>query len=210
MDDPALDAAAHLAALRGLRRINRASKAGATLFGRLRAMVEGPARVLDLASGGGDVTVDLARRARRSGLPLEIEGCDVSPRAVEFASRRGGVRFFVHDVKDGLPKGYDIYVSSLFLHHLPEADAVTLLRRMGRAKALLVLDLARGVPGLLLAAVVPRVLTRSRVVRGDAVRSARNAFTVREARALAASAGLNGATVTPRWPSRFLLEWRRP
>lgn len=212
MDDPSLAAAEHEAALRGLARLNAASRAAAALFRPLAALVRGrgPLRVLDLAAGGGDVTRGLARLARRRGLPVEVEGCDVSPRAVGVAGARRGARFFVHDLRDGVPAGYDVYVSSLFLHHLARDEAVALLRGMAQGRALLVLDLDRSLPGLALASTVPRVLTRSRVVWGDAVRSVRSAFTVAEARALAAEAGLAGARVARRWPCRFLLRWSRP
>jgi SAM-dependent methyltransferase len=211
MDDPRLGGDEHRAALRGLARINAASGATAALFRPLRALArERPLRVLDLAAGGGDVTRGIARRARREGLPIAVEGCDRSPRAVGIAGGRGGVRFFVHDVRDGVPGDYDVYVSSLFLHHLAAEEAVSLLRGMARGLALLVLDLDRCLAGLVLAASVPRLLTRSQIVHGDAVRSVRNAFTATEARGLAAEAGLAGASVRRRWPCRFLLEWRRP
>jgi SAM-dependent methyltransferase len=212
MDDPGLDGEEHAAALRGLARLNALSGAATALFRPLRAISggRGGLRVLDLASGGGDVTRGLARRARRAGLPLAFEGCDASPRAVGLANARGGLRFFVHDLREGVPRGYDVYVSSLFLHHLAREEAVSLLRGMGEGVGLLVLDLVRCAPGLALAWGVPRVVTRSPVVHADAVRSVRNAFTAAEARELAAEAGLGGATVARRWPCRFLLRWSRP
>lgn len=208
MDDPDLDGTRHREALRGLARLNTVSRSAKTVHAALRRL-GGRLRVLDLAAGGGDVTAGVARLA---GPALSIEGCDRSPRAVSHARARApGVRFFVHDVvRDGPPPGYDVYVASLFLHHLAEDEAVRLLRGMAQGRALLVNDLRRSRAGHLAARVVPRLLTRSPVVHADARRSVENAFSLAEARALAEKAGLGGATVARRWPFRFLLAWSRP
>jgi SAM-dependent methyltransferase len=221
MDQPGLPPDRHRHALRGLGRINFWSGSAGILWPPLAALARAsarPVRVLDLASGGGDVPIRLGHRARRAGLSLVLEGCDVSPLAVEHATqqaqRRGAaVRFFVADALAGdLPAGYDAVMCSLFLHHLTQEQAVTILRRMGAAAGRLVLvnDLVRGRAGLLLAKVGTRLLSRSPVVHVDGPRSVEAAFTVEEARALAERAGLGGATVRRRWPCRFLLTWVRP
>src|SRR5437763_3343791 len=82
MDQPGLDPVRHRQALAGLRRINFFSGSAGILWPPLAALAYGaarPVRVLDLATGGGDVPIRLWRRARRAGLPLEVEACDVSP-----------------------------------------------------------------------------------------------------------------------------------
>jgi Methyltransferase domain len=221
MDQPGLDPGRHRQALRGLGRINFWSGSAGTLWPPLAALARAsprPVRALDLATGGGDVPIRLWHRARRAGLPLTVEGCDVSPVAVEHATRQAerrgaGVRFFVADALAGdLPGGYEAVFCSLFLHHLTEEQAAGLLRRMAAAAGRLVLvnDLVRGRAGLLLARVGTRLLSRSPVVHVDGPRSVEGAFTIAEARALAERAGLAGATVERRWPCRFLLNWVRP
>jgi hypothetical protein len=221
MDQPGLDAGRHRQALAGLKRLNFWSGSAGILWPPLaalrRAVAPRPPRVLDLATGGGDVPIRLWLKARRAGLPLIIEGCDVSAVAVAHATveadRRGAqVRFFVADaLRDDLPGGYDAVVCSLFLHHLAEDDAVGLLRRMAGAADRLVLvnDLVRGRAGLWLARVATRLLSLSPVVHVDGPRSVEGAFTIEEARGLAERAGLSGATVERRWPCRLLLRWQR-
>lgn len=221
MDDPALAPEQHILALEGLERINRVSRSEAILWPSIAALARGvpdrPLRVLDVATGGADVPIALAQQARREGLAVEIDGCDISPTALRHAgerSRAAGVegRFFRLDaLRDGLPPGYDVVTCSLFLHHLAEEEAAGLLGRMAAAAGRLVLvnDLRREPGGLLLAFVGSRFLTRSPIVHTDATLSVRSAFTLGEARALAARAGLAGASVEPRWPFRFLLSWRR-
>jgi SAM-dependent methyltransferase len=220
MDDPELEPARHQRALNALATVNLLSGTARRVWRECRRLGLAPGRplrVLDLACGGGDVVVALSRRARRAGLPLEIHGCDRSPVALEhgrrLARRRGsGARFFERDVLAGpLPEGYDLLCSSLFLHHLHHAQAVALLSAMaGAAEALFVQDLRRTRLGWALAGVTLHTLARSDVARVDGLRSVAGAFSVEEAEAMAAEAGLSGAVVTRCWPQRFVLSWRRP
>lgn len=222
MDDPALDEARHLSALRGLRRLNRVSGSAGILWAPIRRFLEmsprQACRVLDIATGAGDIPIELWRRARRAGVSLHVAGCDKSPRAVAYARQCAvavgiDAEFFTLDALSApIPPGYDIIISSLFLHHLDEEQAVQVLQGMARATGRLVLvhDLVRRPAGLALAYVGTRLCSASPVVRHDGPQSVRAAFTLEEVSALARRAGLVGATVVPRWPCRYLLIWRRP
>ncbi len=221
MDQPGLDEREHLLALRGLARINAWSGSAGILWPALRdlAQAAGPGgiRVLDIASGAGDVPIRLWRRAQRAGWPMQISGCDRSPAAVRDAVDRAAgahadVRFFTHDIfSEPLPGDYDAITCSLFLHHLETPEAIDLLRNVARAASKLVLvnDLGRSSAGYALAWFGTRVLSRSHVVHVDGPLSVRAAFTIDEAKALATEAGLSGASVGRRWPCRFLLKWEK-
>ena len=167
-------------------------------------------RVLDLACGSGDIVRALARRARRQGIVLDIAGCDVSPRAVQVARAGGSAEFFVSDVLgDGFPGGYDVYLSSLFMHHLRDDNAVELLRRMATGRAFLLSDLRRTRIGYLLARCGTPFITRSPVVRNDAPVSVHNAYSIPEAGELLSRAGVVGARIDKQWPQRYLISWGR-
>ncbi len=217
MDQPELDATRHEAALAGLARINWISRSASNLWAPLRNWARthtATLRVLDIASGGGDVTCALAQRAERARLPLHLEGCDFSPRAVAFAQRRAGgrARFFEHDVlAHGVPEGYDIVICSLFFHHLTALEARHLLSAMAQQVrvGLAIHDLRRSSLGLLMAYAGTRVLSRSDVVHTDGVLSARAAFSSPEFADLARDAGLAGARLTTHWPERLRLVWSR-
>jgi 2-polyprenyl-3-methyl-5-hydroxy-6-metoxy-1,4-benzoquinol methylase len=220
MDQPGLERAEHTRALGGLARINWWSRSAGILWPQLVRQARGakePLRILDVATGAGDVPIRLSRWARRKGIRLQIEGCDVSAVAVEHAQRRAeqegaDVRFFVHDgVAGPLLSGYDVAMSSLFLHHLERDTARAFLARLAEQARDIVLinDLVRCIGGWLLAYVGTRLLSRSWVVHTDGPRSVAGAFTVAELRALAGEAGLGGAEVERRWPCRMLLTWRR-
>lgn len=220
MDDPGIAAADHLAALGALARINAISGTAARLAAGIRSLLprtagSRPLLVVDLACGGGDVTVALARRLARSGVPARVVGLDASPRALEraraLATGDGSVAFEVRDLlAEGCPE-CDVAVSSLFLHHLADDDARALLAGMARAArlGLVVSDLVRSRLGLGLALAGTRLLSSSRVARVDGPLSVRAARTPGEYRALAAAAGLGTARVRRVWPERVILSWRR-
>jgi 2-polyprenyl-3-methyl-5-hydroxy-6-metoxy-1,4-benzoquinol methylase len=225
MDQPDLDVGRHDQALAGLARINWLSRSADILWppiGQLAAEVGGrPLTLLDVATGAGDLPVALWRKARRAGLNLEVSACDISQRAVDHARRRAKqagapVRYFQRDVladdlSDDATHRWDVVISSLFLHHLEEPQAVELLRRMNAAAEHLVLinDLRRCRAGYWLAYVGARLLSRSDVVHVDGPRSVEGAFTLDEARGLCRQAGLEPIDSHRRWPCRYLLTWRR-
>jgi 2-polyprenyl-3-methyl-5-hydroxy-6-metoxy-1,4-benzoquinol methylase len=222
MDQPTLDRREHFHALASLGIANLVSRSVAALWPAVREVAaripDRPVRILDLACGGGHVAVGLARRCNRAGVAAEILGTDASPAAVDFArslAARSGtsrVTFAQLDAMNGLlPDLFDVVLCSLFLHHLSDEHAVSMLARMKDAARHLVLvsDLRRTTLGYLFAWVGCRIISRSRVFHIDSALSVRAAFTTDEARLIARRAGLVDARVTKCWPQRFVLEWRR-
>ncbi len=221
MDNPSLEAGLHHAALVGLARVNRWSASTAVVWKEIRPLAQEFAgralRVLDVACGGGDSAISLARRAKRAAIPMSISGCDISPVALDHAMTRNNaagtdVSFFQADVlQDRLPEGFDVICCSLFLHHLDESDVVALLTSMHRAagRMTIISDLIRSRRGLLLAWCGVRLLTRSRICHVDGPRSVRAAFTPEEVLQLAKRSGMSGVRLASRWPQRFLLTWKR-
>ena len=222
MDQPGLDQGLHAGALRSLSRINWFSRTSRILWEpihRLAGSQPGRTiRILDVACGGGDVARGLAGLARRAGVSVHVDGCDINEVAVNHARDQAGHRhvpnvgFFLHDaLRSPVPEGYNVITSSLFLHHLEEHDAGLMLRAMARAAGQMVVasDLRRTRIGYAMAWAACRVLTRSPIVRVDGPLSVAAAFTMDEARELAARAGLEGATISSRWPQRYLLVWKK-
>lgn len=233
MDDPSLDRDEHRRALAALGRANAVSRTAASLWPAIRRLASRDPRrrlrIADLACGGGHVSVALARLAARDRVEADIVGYDISPVAVDYATalagRSGirGVRFVVGDALHGGLVGpadagpgrkadgaFDVALSSLFLHHLGDDEAVATLAAMKRIGRCLVVvsDLKRTRLGYLMARVGCRLLSRSRVFRVDGARSVRSAYSPDEIRAVAARAGLAGATLADHWPERFVLTWK--
>src|SRR5579872_5825095 len=90
MDQPGLDEKLHAHALRSLSRINWISRTSAMIWRPIRKLAletnrSRPLRILDVACGGGDVAIGLAKRAARAEMNLRVAGCDINPVAVEHA-----------------------------------------------------------------------------------------------------------------------------
>ena len=221
MDDPSLDAGEHLAALRALGTINALSLTASTLARAVNRLTSPgrhairPLHVVDVACGGGDVTVALARRL---GPAFHVTGIDISPRAAARAAEHAAksavenVSFEVCDVlAEGCPD-CDVAVTSLFVHHLDDDAAAATVRSLAQAATLggVISDLVRSRRGLLLAHLATRVLTRSRVAQVDGPLSVRAARTLPEYRLLMEQAGLPASRITATWPERVLITWRQP
>jgi len=220
MDQPDIDPALHRGALDGLARINALSGSAAALWPPIEkaasAQPDRPLRVLDVACGGGDVTLGLWQRAKQRGIAIELTGCDVSPVAIERARQQADkqyarIEFIERDaLQDDWPGAYDVAVTSLFLHHLEQAEIVTLLNRLAEhARLVIADDLVRSTPGWLLAWSGTRLLTRSPVVHVDGPRSVENALRPAELGELARQAGLEDCMIKRHWPARMQLVWSR-
>jgi SAM-dependent methyltransferase len=220
MDRPDLEPHLHRRALHGLATLNYLSRSVGILWPRIHRLagrLGRPVRILDVATGGGDVPLRLWQRAEKAGVRVDILGIDISPIALEVAQDRAEraravLRFAQVDVlHDDLPGEHDIVICSLFLHHLDEQVAIPLLGRMATAARHLVLvnDLVRSRGGLIVVSAASRLLTRSPVVWTDASRSVRAAFSVNELYELACSAGMHDVRLTRHWFCRMLMEWSR-
>lgn len=218
MDDPEIEQEVHSRALRGLARINRISRAAAPLAAAVRRSIEpGSIRIVDVATGSGDVALALATRLTRVGYECEFILTDISAFALELARHRfasAGVNAEARNLdatREEIPAA-DLAVCTLFLHHLQPSQAERVLSAMSRAagRMMIVSDLRRTGLGTLLARTIPRVSTTSSVVHVDAVRSARAAFSLEELAAIAQRAGLEGGRIKRTFPSRMLLQWTPP
>ena len=216
MDDPELDRDEHLKALRGLSRINAWTANASLVWKHLSRTARGsssrPLRVLDIATGAADIPIALFRASLSQGVKLEIDACDISDRAIVFATQscaaaNAAVRLFRHDIlRDEIPKQYDVVMCSTFLHHLTDDDVIAVLRKMKSAatSCVIAVDLERSFANWLQVWFATRVLSRSKVVHFDGPQSVRAAFTVAEFTALAQQVGFANFKIRKKWPCRFV------
>ncbi len=222
MDDAEVDLQQHWEALSALKRIHRCSNRDFFLWRELQQLApphgDPPLRVLDIATGGGDLPITLWHRAKQSNQAMYFDGCDRSEQALAYARRdaeesHAHVRFFPYDVFQGpLPAGYDVLLCSLFFHHMSEDEVMDFLRRAHQAagKALLVYDLDRTYLSYWAVWLGTRLLARgSRMAKYDGLVSVQAAFTVAEVQKLARNAGMAGVVIRRVFPAGYLLSWRR-
>tara|TARA_Y100000589_G_scaffold312144_1_gene332203 strand:- start:1744 stop:2442 length:699 start_codon:yes stop_codon:yes gene_type:complete len=220
MDDPDLDDHHHREALAGLHRINIFSGVEKTIWPLIRNLFHGDSSslsLLDIACGSGEIPIKLAQRASSLGFHLDLAGCDFSPLARQVALEKSNtanlkMKYQSIDVRQGSLAAmgqFDVVMCNLFLHHLEEHAAIHVLREASKItkRLLIVNDIRRDWINLILAKTVPRILTRSKVVHVDAVRSVRAAYSESEFRMLANNAGLPNARLRTVFPKRMILTW---
>jgi 2-polyprenyl-3-methyl-5-hydroxy-6-metoxy-1,4-benzoquinol methylase len=153
-------------------------------------------RVLDLATGSGDIPRLVVDFARRVGATVEIDAVDLQASTVEIARRLSAgfpeIRFHCADIHHfGQAHGYDLVLFSLALHHFSEEEAVSLLRRCAELsrRFLLVADLRRSWFAKVSVHLLTTFIFREAMTRNDARVSVARSFSFHELEALARAAG---------------------
>ncbi|QLD11590.1 methyltransferase domain-containing protein [Microbacterium oleivorans] len=199
MDDPDCDAEALARTLRRFDAVNRVvSGWGAVWRRHLRpalARLDRPARVLDIGSGGGDVTARLARAADRDGLRVDWVGIDPDPRALAVANARSrpGLEFRSADSTTLRASGerFDAVISNHVLHHLGDTELPSFLDDSRALTDGIVLhadiERSRTAYALYAAGILP--LQHGTFLRTDGLRSIRRSYRAPELRAELASQG---------------------
>lgn len=218
MDDSSLDPVLHEEALRGLSRLNALGFSNLILWKTLKPFIaeitrtkRRPCRILDVACGAGEGLASLVKKANGKVRGL---GVDISPVAVKAASRSAvsHVRYQVCDVmsnKRELPS-CDVAVCSLFFHHLRDRDCIELLKRMKHCASsrVVILDLERSRLNWLMIGAAGRLVTRSRVVHFDSLRSVEAGWKRAELALLAKKAGIENPKIRRAFPSWLILEFQ--
>jgi len=198
MDRPQPVSEALIADLRNLRLLNRyfGSYRLVRYFLRRWIRPNHNLRILDLATGSGDIPRIVVEFARETGAKVEIDAVDFQASTLEIARRLSGgfpeIRYHCADIHQfGVAHSYDIVLCSLALHHFPDNEAVTLLRRLpslARGKVL-VADLCRTRLARLGVDLLTATIFRAPMTRNDARVSIERAFSFAELRELARAAG---------------------
>jgi SAM-dependent methyltransferase len=153
-------------------------------------------RILDLATGSGDIPRLVAQYGREIGASVSIDAVDGQEGTLEIARSLSGdypeITFHHGDIRDwGDIATYDIVLCSLVLHHFDETDAVRVLAHAAALsrRHVLVADLRRGFVGTVGVFLLTTFVFRHPMTRNDARLSAARAFSSRELPELARQAG---------------------
>lgn len=184
--------------LNDLDRLNGWFGGHALTIRALRRLVGRDARVIaDVGGSRGDLAVRLVRDARRRGRALRVIVIDRDEASLVLGGRAAKPYPEILWVQADAaqlplrPGGIDAAVTSLTLHHLAPDAAVAALAAMRQAARLgvVVNDLLRSRPALVLVWLATRLFTRHPFVHDDGLLSVRRAYAPDELADLARRAG---------------------
>jgi len=179
---------------------------------------EQPLRILDLATGSGDIPEELCRWARRNGYNIQFVLTDLSPAILDVARQRimkaGLSEAFSFAVCDACSspfgdKEFDVVLCSLALHHLNRDQARDMIIECYRLskRGFIINDVYRAQGAWLSAWLLTHLTTTNRLTRHDGPASVLRAFTPREVTRIASKANVPVKLYThPFW--RMAAVWR--
>lgn len=169
--------------------------------------------VLDLGTGGGDIPRALVEWARRRKKVVRVTALDLNSHCLAYAqkhSRASEIRFVHHSAfnLNTLDK-HDYVISSMFFHHLSDADITRLLRliQSHAKKGFIINDLSRTAAGYA-AAALAGAMTGKYIVYHDAKLSVARAFRKEDWHRLANEAELKNFRIRKKLFFRLTLEGR--
>jgi hypothetical protein len=224
MDNPDVPRDELERSLRYIRAVNRRLGGVSALLSHLRRWSVNwptgrPVTLLDVATGSADLPVAARDWAERAGFDLRITGVDAHPVTLDLAREhvgsREGITLLEADALR-LTSRFDVgafdYVhAGLFLHHLADIEAMTVLRIMDRlaARGIIWNDLVRSSLGKI--AIRLLTLGQPEIIRHDAVVSVDAGFTKSEALDLARRVGLDYARYSwSLFTHRFTIAGEKP
>ena len=184
--------------LRNIRQLNRWFGSHRLVSQFVRRWIEpgDKLRIVDLATGSGDIPRLIVDYARKIGVEVEIDAVDKQSATLEIA-RKLSVDYpeiFYSEaniLEWQTARTYDIVLCSLVLHHFSDEEAVRVLRRCRELsqKFALVSDLRRGLLAAAGVYFLTALIFREPMTRYDARLSAARAFSFKEVDKLARQAG---------------------
>ncbi len=184
--------------LLNIRRFNRYFGSHRLVLRFIRRWIRrgNPVRVVDLATGSGDIPRLIVDHARNIGAKVEIDALDRQSATLEIARKLSAGYPEISYVEANLLEWqlsdrYDIVLCSLVLHHFSDEDAVRVLQRCRELaqRFLLVSDLRRGFLAAAGVYLLTALIFREPMTRYDARLSAARAFSFAELGELARKAG---------------------
>jgi SAM-dependent methyltransferase len=204
------------ACLRDLARLNRWFLAYRPLLDWLGAIApsssDRPLHILDVACGYGDTLRRIERWARTRGIAVELTGFDLNPDAIAIAAEAtpstSVIRWVVSDVFRFQPdKPVHFIVSSLFTHHLSEADVVRFVQWMELKSKMgwFINDLSRAAIPYHLLRIFSKIAGLHHFVQHDGPVSIARSFVPEDWQRICAAAGLRPGDISiqPVWPARL-------
>jgi 2-polyprenyl-3-methyl-5-hydroxy-6-metoxy-1,4-benzoquinol methylase len=153
-------------------------------------------RVLDLATGAGDIPRLISDWCARRNISVQIDAVDANQATLEIAGRRNSACKNIQWIRENAltfdpGHTYDMVCCSLALHHFSEDDAIRLLRHCNELshRFVLVADLERSFATTAGVWLLTALLYRDPMTKHDGRLSAQRAFSWKEMHTMAVAAG---------------------
>lgn len=215
MDEPDCDPRRLFNTYRHFRFVNVISRSGWIYRRWVKPAMTNPEEtysLLDVGFGGGDIALQIARRANRDGAKVTVTGIEIDRRALDYVEtlkRPENVTFRIIDIHElaESDERFDFVISNHMLHHLDEKAFSRMLEDAARIcnHWVLFIDLRRSdlAYGLFATAAYP--LFHKSFVPHDGLASLRRSYTYRELQSTAP----RGWEVTQLFPFRLVLSHRK-
>ncbi|HET7103626.1 MAG TPA: methyltransferase domain-containing protein [Terracidiphilus sp.] len=171
-----------------------------------------PLHIVDTGSGAGDMLRRIEAWAQRRSMAVRLTGIDANPHAAraacEFTDAGSTIEWITCEASNYKPAArIDIVISSLFTHHLADAEIVSYLQWMERtaSRGWFINDLRRARLPYYMFKLLARCMRWHRFVRHDGPISIQRSFTEADWRAYAQHAGLDAGAlrIVGAWPGRL-------
>jgi SAM-dependent methyltransferase len=170
---------------------------------------DGMVRIVDVASGGGDMLRRIWHWAARRGIVVDLTGVDLNPWSARSAAldtpAEAPIRYVTADIFAFVPeRPVDFVISSHFAHHLPDADLVRFIQWMDRTarRGWFINDLHRHPLAHFAARRGLPILSSNRLVTHDGPASVRRALAGDDWRRILLAAGV-ADRARARWYAPF-------
>lgn len=222
LDDPHFPPERKQAIVQALHRFNQGVLAYRRFFQVLLPMLRSvqteqqrPVRILELASGSGEFSFALAKRAAQAGVAVEVTGSDYFVEHVDSGNRKAqergiDVRFIelnAFDMSSIKPGRYDLVFIAQSIHHFSPGQVAMMVAQATRVASVAFVGIdGRRSPELFAIVPLPSLLLRSRDYLHDAMVTLRKFYTESELELIARLAVPTGfVSVRPELPGYSVL-----
>ncbi len=214
MDDPEVDSMLFKKNLRELDILNWFLGGHAVSLEGVKNLLEKGKlyTIVDLGCGSGDTLRHLAQWGRRKRIRARFVGVDANENAIGYLKEKcigyPEITGVVKDYETFLKTSpvADIYLCSLFCHHLDDGQLVNLFRALKQAKTGFVInDLRRSGLAYYCTWLFTRLFNGTMLSKNDGPISVLRAFTKSELEHLLKEAGCTNVIIKKRWLFRFLV-----
>lgn len=172
--------------------------------------------VCEIGCGGGDNLLALVNWCKKRNISISCTGIDINPECIAFArqntSLQSNTTWICSDYRDVVfSQAPDIIFSSLFCHHLSDAEVLENLRWMKNncRVGFFINDLERNPVAYQAIKILTRLFSKSYLVKNDAPISVTRGFWRKEWRAFLAQTQTQSAHIFWKWAFRHLIVYQK-